>query len=295
MRGAHPDPARAPASVVGVPLAAKHDQSQEAVDRCFDSAAAYWRDVYREGSLQGLIYRRRMETALRWVDELRLAAGAAVLEVGVGAGLLSVELAARGLAVTGTDSSPEMIELVKRRVGEERPAGSLHVQQADAHELPFAPGGFQLVIGLGLLPWLHDPAGAVRQMERVLAPAGSMILTADNRARLNFVVEPRESPPLAALRSVRRAVRRRSRQPSVQAPSYRHLPSEVDDMLRASGVVPVRRATIGFGPFTFFGRPLLPERTGMKLHRGLERASRRAPSLRRVGWHYIVAGVKPGR
>lgn len=267
--------------------------SQGVVDRYFDREAGYWKDVYSQADVQGHVYRRRMELAVRWADEAELAPGAPVLDVGCGAGLVSIELARHELAVTGVDSSAEMVELLVQRAAAEHLSASVRVRQADVHELPFNPGEFELVIGLGVLPWLHEPVGAVREMARVLAPGGWAILTADNRSRLNLLVEPRESPLLTPLRIAYRALKRDlGTQSREGAPSYRHLPREVDRMLISAGLSPVRRATVGYGPFTFMGRPLLGAPAAFRLHDRLELASRTRPSLRRTGWHYVVAARK---
>jgi ubiquinone/menaquinone biosynthesis C-methylase UbiE len=265
---------------------------QEQVDRYFDAQASYWREVYARGGVEGIVYRRRMETAARWAEELELPAGTAALEVGCGAGLLTVELARTGLSVIATDSSPEMVELASRQVAGAGLAAHAEVREADVHQLPFRDAEFGLVVALGLLPWLHDPRGAVAELSRVLAPGGWMILTADNRARLNSLVEPRDHPLLTPLKRARRRLARHNGDRQSSAPSYLHLPSQVDAMLATAGVNAVRRTTIGFGPFTVLGRRLLPERLGSALHLQLQAASRVSPALRRTGWHYLVAARK---
>ena len=65
-------------------------------------------------------------------------------------------------------------------------------------------------------------------------------------------------------------------------------------MLVAAGLEVTRRTTIGFGPFTFLGRPILGDRAAHSLHVRLQSAGeQRAPALRRLGWHYLVAARKP--
>jgi hypothetical protein len=64
-------------------------------------------------------------------------------------------------------------------------------------------------------------------------------------------------------------------------------------MLGAAGLTPMRRTTVGYGPFSFLSRAALPDAAGTRLHRALERAAADHFRLRGVGWHYIVAGRKP--
>jgi SAM-dependent methyltransferase len=56
--------------------------------------------------------------------------GAAILELGCGAGADSAEIIARGYDVTPTDGSPEMAEVASRRLG--RPVGTLLFHELDA-------------------------------------------------------------------------------------------------------------------------------------------------------------------
>lgn len=44
--------------------------------------------------------------------------------------------------------------------------------QADARQLPFADGAFDLVVANQLLPWLPEPAAALSEVARVLRPGG---------------------------------------------------------------------------------------------------------------------------
>ncbi len=274
---------------------------QPAVDRHFDASARYWHEVYGAGDLQGLIYRRRMQVASQWAAESALTHPESVptpleaLDVGCGAGLMSLELARLGLGVTATDASAGMVATATAVIQSRGLQHQVAVRLADVHELPFADGRFGLVVALGVLPWLHDPAAAVAELARVLAPGGTIILTADNRRRLNRLLEPRENPVLGPVRVARRAVRKRAGWVPAGPPAHLHRASEVDALLERAGVTVVRRTTVGYGPFTLLGRPALPDAAGTRLNEILQRAGARHPRLRGLGWHYVVAGVKDGR
>jgi D-aspartate ligase len=265
------------------------------VERYFDAASEYWRDVYREQGLQGLVYRDRTATALRWIEELGFTEGSTALDVGCGPGLMAAQLASRGIQVTATDSSRAMVGAARRQAERDGFADRVRVQEADAQALPFSSGSFDLVVALGLLPWVADPQRVVTEMARVLRPGGWLIVTADNRRRLNRLVEPRENPLLWPLKLGLRTYRHLGRRaPRGGAPSRLHRPGEVERMLGHAQLTPIRRATVGYGPFTFLGRAVMSEPAGLRLHSALSRLSaRRMRGLRRLGWHYITAARKP--
>jgi SAM-dependent methyltransferase len=267
---------------------------QDRTDAYFGEHSAYWNEIYSQGGLLGLVYRERMQAALAWIDALGLDPGAKVLEIGCGAGLATLELARRGYTVDSTDSSADMVALASQRIAQADVA-DVAVSVADVHELPYAAGSFELVLALGVLPWLHSPQPALEQIARVLVPGGHAILSADNRLRLNGLVDPLESPLFAPAKYVWRAARVVRGRPWTRALLRLHTPGRVDRWLVAAGLEPERRTTIGFGPFTVFWRPVLRDRTALRLHRGLDHlAAHRVPRLRRYGWHYLVSARRAG-
>jgi SAM-dependent methyltransferase len=182
-----------------------------------------------------------------------------------------------------------MVALASRCVAEAGHGDDVAVYVADVHDLPHAAGSFELVVALGVLPWLHSPQRALGQVGRVLATGGHAIVSADNRLRLNGLVEPAESPLVVPPKYAWRAVRRLRGHRRTGAVSRLHNPARVDRWLVAAGLEPERRTTVGFGPFTFFWRPVVRDRTGIRLHRRLDRVAERRPRLRRHGWHYLVS------
>ena len=61
-----------------------------------------------------------------------------------------------------------------------------------------------------------------------------------------------------------------------------------------AGLQTIARRTIGFGPLTLPGRPLLGEAPAIRrLSNRLQAlADADAPGLQRTGWHYLVRAIK---
>ena len=262
---------------------------QAEVNAHFDSTASYWDGVYSGDSLQGIIYQDRQMAVLEYVDAADVPAGGAVLEIGCGAGHLTMQLADRGLRVDAIDASAAMVDTTSARADAHGVRDRVSVKVADVHQLPYDSGHFDLVVAVGVIPWLHSPAAAVAEMARVLRPGGQLVLTADNAARLVSFTDPRGLLALTPLRRVRVALKRRQGLVS----SRLDFPSRVERMLNSSGLRPLERHTVGFGPVSFLGRPVLNEPRSIRLHGRLQAlANRGVPGLKGTGWHYLVRARK---
>jgi SAM-dependent methyltransferase len=109
----------------------------------------------------------------RVADDVAAAApaGARVLDVGCGPGHLAGRLADRGLAVTGIDLDPTMVELARRRVG-----GRAEVAMANVAALPFEDGSFDLAVSTLSMHHWADPRAGLAEIARVLRPGGSALV-----------------------------------------------------------------------------------------------------------------------
>jgi ubiquinone/menaquinone biosynthesis C-methylase UbiE len=126
----------------------------------------------------GFFERRVFGTHHRaWACERALGA---TLEVAIGTGL-NIPLYEKSVSLTGIDLSPEMLDIARRRA-----AGAgreVHLQEGDAHMLPFPDASFDTVVCTYSLCNIPDPHVAVGEMKRVLRPAGRLILVDHIRSR----------------------------------------------------------------------------------------------------------------
>ncbi|MBI3578564.1 MAG: GNAT family N-acetyltransferase [Ignavibacteriales bacterium] len=164
---------------------------QQLVDEHFQETASYWKATYDAQNLDGKIYQRRLAVVLALIDTLGLSSEARVLEVGCGAGLLAIGLARRGFSVEAIDSVDAMVTYTRARTLETGFQDRIIVRKADIHQLDHENETFDLVIAIGVVPWLHSPETAIQEMARVMKLQGHLIMTADNEWRLNHVLDPR--------------------------------------------------------------------------------------------------------
>lgn len=101
---------------------------------------------------------------------LPFVSGPRILEVGVGTGAVAAPLAEMaGVPVLGLDVSPAMLALARDRL-----AGRVAI--GDAERLPVATGSVDGVVAVWLLQLVPDIGTVLREIARVLRPAGRAVV-----------------------------------------------------------------------------------------------------------------------
>jgi ubiquinone/menaquinone biosynthesis C-methylase UbiE len=256
----------------------------------FDGLALYWKKIYELEGVFEAIHRQRRDRVFAMIGRLALAPGSRVLEIGCGAGSVAVELARQGHFVQATDVAPAMVALTGRSAVESGVEGRLSVSVADICSLTFPSSSFTLAIAMGVLPFVEPLDRAVAEMARVLKPGGYLLVNTDNRWRLNHVLDPF----IGAGRLAAGALRRLGlRKPSQSAQVFTCSNRRFDDLLRSAHLVKLQSFTLGFGPFSFLTKQVVPRPAGLKLHDRLQSlADRGFPLIQSCGSQYIVLAKK---
>jgi SAM-dependent methyltransferase len=122
-------------------------------------------------------YPQMVETFLlplgpRLVDACGIGPGTRVLDVGAGTGNASIPAAQRGAEVTASDLTPELLEAGRKRA--EAEGVELDWVTADAENLPFEDGSYDVVISsIGVMFAPHHQAAA-DELVRVCRPGGTI-------------------------------------------------------------------------------------------------------------------------
>jgi phosphatidylethanolamine/phosphatidyl-N-methylethanolamine N-methyltransferase len=98
-----------------------------------------------------------------------------VLEVGVGTGL-SLPCYGGHLTITGIDLSPEMLAKARDKVASKKLDNVAGLHEMDAGALAFPDESFDTVVAMYVMTVVPDPERVMRELERVCAPGGEVIL-----------------------------------------------------------------------------------------------------------------------
>lgn len=164
-----------------------------------------------------------LPTAEVAVDRAAPTSGERVLDVGCGTGNAALLAAARGARVTGVDPSPRLLDLARERAAAEGLDATFLA--GEAANLPVGDGTADLVLSVFAVVFAPDAQAAARELARVTAPGGRVVLTA-------WIPEG----PIAEAGRVMRQAIENALGPSPAPPPYPwHDPTALSDLLSPHG------------------------------------------------------------
>jgi ubiquinone/menaquinone biosynthesis C-methylase UbiE len=104
-----------------------------------------------------------------------------VLDIGSGSGWIAQHLTQKGALVTSIDLSHKNLARLLIETTEKASFGL-----ADVYRLPFRDGSFHVVVASEVLEHLNTPADAVREMRRVLASGGRIVISTPYKEKIQY-------------------------------------------------------------------------------------------------------------
>ncbi len=101
--------------------------------------------------------------------------GRRILEVGVGTGLSLPEYR-DDVSVVGIDVSPDMLDVARRRVEEERLRQVEGLYEMDAEALEFPDDSFDVVVAMYVASVVPNPQRFIDEVRRVCRPGGDILI-----------------------------------------------------------------------------------------------------------------------
>jgi SAM-dependent methyltransferase len=251
----------------------------------FFDQSEYWQaDIY-EGARDRFAraVARRKAYAFEMLARLPDLRRGRALDVGCGGGFYLEELARRGFAAEGLDSSPGMLGRCRARLARGGLGRRVRLAHGDVEALPFEDGRFDLVLAMGLLGYLVRDEHALAEMRRVLRPGGYVMINLTNQwslaellstARIQLRRALAGGPPEAEPGTLT------SRWIREHSPTHHHYKyydlRAFERRMRERGFQLVDAMTFSF-PLRTLRRAGVPEAATVRLEVALERFLRRVP------------------
>lgn len=171
--------------------------STNQVDKHFDKQSRQWSDYYNKKSTLSVAHidlQQRLKYSQCMLSEVASQIETAqLLELGCGSGDSFNAINKTGnWEIEGIDISLKMIEEAKAA------HPNVNIQLADATSLPFLENQFQAVVSLGVIEYIKDYPQVLIEVNRVLQPQGSFIVSIPNQQSIfrklrkleNILVKP---------------------------------------------------------------------------------------------------------
>ncbi len=147
----------------------------------FDALASRWWDA--DGEFRPLHEINPLR--LDWIRQHADLAGAKVVDIGCGGGILAESMAAANATVTGIDMAEAPLAVAKLHLHESNV--DVDYRQATAEELAASEAGsFDIVTCLEMLEHVPDPAQIIQSCAELVKPGGHVFFSTINRNPKSF-------------------------------------------------------------------------------------------------------------
>ena len=124
---------------------------------------------------------------LDWINRLSPLAGASVLDVGCGGGILADAMARSGAAVTGIDLAAKALRVAQLHALEAQTVGVTYREISAEGLAAEQAGSFDTVTCMEMLEHVPDPASVVRACASLVKPGGWVYFSTLNRSPKSFL------------------------------------------------------------------------------------------------------------
>lgn len=169
-------------------------EHKAAVADFFTKETSFWDSIYDGNNrevrgLYAFFMAKRKAAILELVDDYCQGRVMRILDVGCGPGVIMEEMLARGHSVVAMDISENMVRCAREKAAKYESSGNICFR-GDVEALPIQNDAFDIVLCLGVLPYLDSDLRGVAEISRVVKKGGIVIVVLPNMLRISTLLDP---------------------------------------------------------------------------------------------------------
>jgi ubiquinone/menaquinone biosynthesis C-methylase UbiE len=251
----------------------------------FNDTVDRWHHLYTGDSFIDLHMKDRKTIVINLAEKYSQGEQKTILDIGCGTGILSKELAQKGHFLVSMDIAEDMIiklkESLKNKNGE-----LIEPMIGDAEHLSLADNSLDSILCIGVFQYQLRNDILLKELNRVLKKGGMCFFTIPNLLRINYLLDPffyfqlskklikkilKPKMKVDTNSAVNRGITGRIKKNYPYDKKY--FVWELNDIIAESGFEIEKTVAFGYGPFTLFNKPFLPDYISYKISNKLESIS----------------------
>lgn len=275
-------------------------EHKAAVAEYFSRNTPFWDSVYdcfckETQGLYAYFMAKRKKAILELVDGYCQGRVMRVLDVGCGPGVIMEEMLARGHRVVAMDISENMIRRANEKAAKIDSSRSLCFR-GDIEALPIQNASVDIVLCLGVLPYLDRDQCGIGEISRVVKDGGMVIVVLPNMLRVNTLLDPYYYLCRSWQYLWFHICGRKAKEVGSSAPDTiganktfeirRYIYGQLDSLFEACNLRKVHVSGVESGPLTFWKKQFLPGKVSISVYEFLEKMSEK----RCFSWLKALAG-----
>jgi len=223
--------------------------------------------------------RNRMATVLHFLDKYAGNSKLNILDAGCGTGILAKEMLKRGHNVIGMDICDQMICETKKVVMDDDSKHPLAIT-GDVEHIPFEDNTFDVVTCVGVLEYLPEENRCIGELNRVVKNGGYIILTLPNILKIKNLLDPYYYLNRGFKFLILKAGSVMNKKIDCLEPANigtndtycvkRYFKGKIKNLFKNHNIRQIDTKGLGFGPFTFWQKPLFSNDLSLKISNYLE-------------------------
>jgi len=249
----------------------------------FNNTVYRWDHLYKGNSFINQHMNDRKTIVLNLTDKYSQGNKHNILDIGCGTGILSKELAHKGHFIISMDIAEDMIKTLKKSIDNSKNGELIEPMIGDAEQLSFANNSIDTILCIGCFQYQLRNDILLTELSRVLKKGGMCFFTIPNLLRINYLLDPffyfqlfRKifkklfSPKLKidknSVINIGITGQIQDRYPY----DKKYYLWELNEIIRQSGFNIEEIVSFGYGPFTLFNKPILPDHVSYKISNKME-------------------------